>query len=119
MSGTTPSMDDVTGDLDIDFTGQFHRENEHLEWGNHVKTDVVVDLEEKHDLQIVKTAEYDPQNGFVNYTLRVTSEGNNRNIVVKDNITGNALKLDGTVTIPDPGSSTCTLVSETETDFSM
>ena len=103
--------------LDIDFTGQFHRENEHLEWGNHVKTDVVVDLEEKHDLQIVKTAEYDPQNGFVNYTLRVTSEGNNQNIVVKDNITGNALKLDGTVTIPDPGSSTCTLVSKTETSF--
>ena len=103
--------------LDIDFTGQFHRENEHLEWGTHVKTDVVVDLEEKHDLQIVKTAEYDPQNGFVNYTLRVTSEGNNQNIVVKDNITGNALKLDGTVTIPDPGSSTCTLVSETETSF--
>ena len=103
--------------IKIDFSGKFHRENEHLEWGNHVETDVVVDLEEKHDLQIEKIAEYDPEEGCINYTLKVTSEGNNRDIVVKDTIAGNALTLDGTVSITGAGSSTCTPNPETEATF--
>ena len=96
--------------LKIDFSGKFGQENKHLEWGNGVTTDVVVDLEEKHDLQITKSAEYDPETGYVNYTLSVTSEGNNRDIVVKDTITGNALTFDSTqgISIIGEDSSRCT-----------
>ncbi len=103
----------------LDIKGEFHAEDVTLEWGNNVTTDVVVNLEEKHDLFIEKTADYERGDGFVYYTLKVTSEGNNQNIVVKDTLSGNALIFDSAagVSISGAGSSVCTPITDPGATF--
>ena len=60
-----------------------------LKWSG--KKDISVKIDSTNRVSVVKNGTVDLTNDKINYTVTVTSEGNNTNVVVKDTITGTAL----------------------------
>ena len=76
--------------------GTFDDNAKELDWGNGKKTSLSVNT--SGGVTTAKEANYNREDGKVHYTVRVTSNGYNQNVSVKDSLTGTALTYDQNVT---------------------
>lgn len=81
--------------FNLKLKGTFDDSAKDLDWGNGQKTSLNVDT--NGSLTTTKTANYDPSDGKVHYTVTVHSSGYNTNINVADSLTGTALTYDKNV----------------------
>lgn len=79
----------------LDLKGTFDDSAKELDWGNNQKTSLNVDT--NGSLTTTKTANYDPNDGKVHYTVTVQSNGYNENVKVADSLAGTALTYDRNV----------------------
>ncbi len=83
------TADDANFYLDIE--AEIDSQKDEIEFSDTVKVDVVDGT--PHDFNITKAGTYNHSNGTVDYVVRVTSTGTNKNVIVTDTITGTALHL--------------------------
>ena len=76
----------------VNLRGMFDENVEKIDWGSGTETTVEIDNSATPDIK--KESYLDENDGKVHYTLTVTSNGVNHNVLVKDTITGEALTLD-------------------------
>ena len=76
----------------IKLFGSFDQNANGIEWSENIKRNVNVD--DNHNLAVEKTAALDSgDKNYINYTVKVTSTGYNKNVHIEDTITGTALTL--------------------------
>lgn len=81
----------ATASFSLGFDARFSNEVEEIVFGS-IKT-VKVHVNNIKDLKLDKKASYNAANGTVTYTITVTSEGNNENVVLTDTLSGTWLEM--------------------------
>ena len=71
-----------------------------IDWGS--GTETTVEIDNHASTSITKESWFSEQDGKVHYTLTVTSNGVNHNVLVKDTITGDALTLEANSITSEP-----------------
>ncbi len=81
----------------LDFSGRFTGDVTEINFGSSIKKKFTFD--QTSSLSITKEAEHVKSEGKVKYTLKVTSEGNNSEVVITDEIKGTALTPNNNVEV--------------------
>ena len=78
--------------IKVNVDGRFSNQSQVLDFGGGVKK--TIDVHDDHKVTIEKNGDYKADDNKVHYRLTIKSEGENNNVKVTDEITGNALNLD-------------------------
>ena len=76
----------------VDIQGIFNSSNSNMEFSTNISRNVTV--KEDHDLDVQKSALFQPWDNHIKYTVTVKSDGYNENVVVSDVINGSAVTLE-------------------------
>ena len=74
----------------IELTGKAKKNKTDLKWS--AGTDITVKVDNKSSVKVTKSGNLDLANKKINYEIKVTSDGHNTNVEVRDEIKGTALK---------------------------
>ena len=101
--------------FDLLLKGTFDDNAKELDWGNGKKTSLKVDT--SGSLTTTKQASYNQSDGKVHYTVTVSSNGYNEDVLVKDSLTGTALTYDKNVQRSDQSGINGTVNTQTDRGF--
>ena len=70
---------------------RFNENITQIDFGDDIKLDITVNTD--HGLRVSKNAWYDKDNGCINYEVKVTSDGNNHDVVLTDTLSGSLMRM--------------------------
>ena len=70
---------------------RFNENVTQIDFGHDIKLDITVNT--NYSLRVSKNARYDKDNGCINYEVKVTSDGNNHDVVLTDTLSGSLMRM--------------------------